>query len=165
MHLKEEICIYAKYKKISEQLKGFDNYYQLNKSYLFDCIDSGMKKETLHILKDLADYTNTSYTITYKNNVPIRTDEKIAEILEISISCWKKHKQELLKYKIIKKINFNKEICYKMSPCVYGLKKKISIATYYAFRDELKKEKMLDPTICLAYDYELFLEFGIMGSL
>lgn len=28
-----------------------------------------------------------------------------------------------------------------------------------------KIEKMLDPTICLAYDYELFLEFGIMGSL
>lgn len=163
-NFRKELKIYIKYKNLSKDLKSFNSYYRVNKEYLYDCVKNGLSVPILSTLDLLLNFVNTSYTIVYDNNVPIKTDETIAKVLNMPEITWKTHKRELIKHKIIKKINFDKQICYKISPCAYGFMREVGLGTYYAFRDEIKAQKMLDLAICLDYDSTLLFEFGIGAS-
>jgi hypothetical protein len=147
------------YTKISK----FEEYYISNEILDLELFDKKISMKSFYYFKYLVSkHCSMTYTLQFKNNMNITKDVQVSESLNISVESWRKIKKELIELGLIKIINFEKKKYYKINPCYIGKKKILSPHTYYAFREDLIKYKLLDDIQVVWWDKFFEEEYSII---
>ena len=141
-----------------DEYDSFESYFTCNTNLMLKTAKE-LKAITLQVFIKLTEFSNKSNTIQFNNHKNIVNDTDFAAKLNLDIRKWREIKKELLQYKAIRKLKFDAITMYKINPSLLGHSMKITLCSYYAFRDELKSN--LNSLKILYWDKKLIEEFGI----
>jgi len=160
----EKIDKYMQIKGIHHaKISKFEEYYISNEILDLELFDKKISMKSFYYFKYLVSkHCSMTYTLQFKNNRNITKDVQVSESLNISVESWRKIKKELIELGLIKIINFEKKKYYKINPCYIGKKKILSPHTYYAFREDLIKHKLLDDIQVVWWDKFFEEEYSII---
>jgi len=160
----EDLTIYMGVKKIGRTKIGqFNSYRMVNDNFDIDLFNRNISKNAYYYFNKLvASNCSLTYTLKFKNNTNIKKDLQVADILDISVSSWRKIKKELTGLNLIKMISFEGKKYYKINPCYVGKEKLLTPHTYDAFRTDLIKHSMVTYYQSIWWDKFMLEEYDII---
>ena len=109
-------------------------------------------------------YCSSTYTLLFNNNKHIEKDVDISKLLNITKNTWSSVKKELEELRLIKKINFNNQVYYKVNPLYIRKGKTITESTWFAFREEIINSGSLPDIKIIYWDKILEQDYGITNK-
>lgn len=145
-----------------KKMMGFNSYHQMNDELEANLIERDINPSSYRYFRYLLiKYCSLSYTLQYKNNKRIVTNKQIADVLNITPRTWRDHKKELKKFNLIREIKFENNEYIKINPCFVSKRKMMTPNTYYAFRNDLIRYKMISKLQALYWDRVLIEDYDI----